>query len=141
MTLHKKGSPVLSQVAQSVKHGADVSSLILTMRQCLQEHKGAGLAANQVGSLQRVISINTSDYVGVIINPVITSKSNKKVTTREGCLSFPNELKVMMRTKKIIIEGFDENWMPISKKLKFFSAAVAQHEVDHLNGITIAPNK
>jgi peptide deformylase len=42
-----------------------------------------------------------------------------------------------MRNKKIIVTGFDENWEPVKFKLKNLPARCVQHEVDHLDGITI----
>ena len=139
--LVKVGGAVLSKVAVNVPSGQDVSDLIQVMRDCLALEKGAGLAANQIGWLERVILINVADYVGAIINPVITKRSGKLVNSTEGCLSFPGRKVIVKRDKMVTIEGFDENWQPIKKKLRGFSAFCAQHEIDHLNGITILPNQ
>jgi peptide deformylase len=141
MELQKKGAAVLSQIAIEVNHGEDVSDLIKSMRNVLSRENGAGLAANQVGSLCRVVLINTSDFVGTVINPVITKKSDNIVNSKEGCLSFPKKIANVRRSKMVVLEGFDENWNPIKKKLRGFSAFCAQHEIDHLNGITILPNQ
>ena len=142
MELQKKGAAVLSQVAVEVEHGADVSDLIKQLRDCFAGFKGAaGLAANQIGSLDRVVLISVADFVGIVINPVLTKVSENIVNSSEGCLSFPNQNANVRRSKMVVLEGFDENWQPIKKKLRGFSAFCAQHEIDHLDGITILPNK
>lgn len=141
MKLQKKGAAVLSQIAIEIEHGADVSDLIGGMRECLAGFNGAaGLAANQVGVLKRVVLINVADFVGVVINPVLTKVSDNIVNSSEGCLSFPNQKSNVRRGKMVVLEGFDENWQPVKKKLRGFSAFCAQHEIDYLNGITILPN-
>ena len=142
MKIQSKGAAVLSQVAVEVAHGEDVSDLIKGMRDCLSSFDGAaGLAANQVGVLQRVVIINVADFVGVVINPVLTKVSDNIVNSKEGCLSFQGQNANVRRSKMVVLEGFDENWRPIKKKLRGFSAFCAQHEIDHLNGITILPNQ
>ena len=142
MEVQKKGSVVLSQVATEVEHGADVSGTVKALRDCFSTFKGAaGLAANQVGLLDRVVLISVADFVGIVVNPVLTKVSDNKINSNEGCLSFPGQKSNVRRSKMVVLEGFDENWNPIKKKLRGFSAFCAQHEIDHLNGITILPNK
>jgi len=132
-----EGNPILSQMAKEIAFGEDCSELIVDMRKALGQTTGIGLAANQIGVLKRVILINTSDYVQTIINPVITASNNKFKNSTEGCLSFPNKSAKMKRESVVTVEGFDEDWKPIKKKCRGLLAVVMQHEIDHLNGITI----
>lgn len=135
--LAKKGYPTLKQIANEVEHGSDVSSVVTELRNELSKTTGIGLAANQVGSLQRIILMNCNGFMGIVINPVITSRSGRIKNSTEGCLSYPNKQVKVKRDNQIIVEGFDENWNPIRKKCKALTAFCVQHEIDHLNGITI----
>jgi peptide deformylase len=128
----------LTQVAAPVPHGEDVKGLICDMWQVMSKHNGIGLAANQVGALKRVIVVHTNGFSTAIINPSITKLSGKVKNSKEGCLSFPKLTKTMKRDNIVVVEGFDENWNPIKKKVRALSAFCVQHEIDHLNGITIS---
>lgn len=121
-------------------------TLIEDMKDTCHAVGGLGLSANQVGAPANLFiystdlgrSIITNKY-SVIINPVIVSKKNIMSSKGEGCLSIPDRYFNVKRYKKIRITGLDEYADPIdittkSKKL----ARILQHEVDHLNGITIA---
>ena len=136
MTIVKKGHIALSEKSKSVEHHDDVTILVSKMYQEMIKNNGIGLAANQLGTLKRVIVIATHHFNSEVINPVLLNGRFEK-ESKEGCLSFPGETSTKKRFNRITIQGFDRNWNPISKNLKALSAFVAQHEVDHLNGITI----
>lgn len=138
LSIRKQGNPVLKEVADEVPQGANVNDLISTMFLTMRLSNGVGLAANQVGELKRVIVIENGGFSHAIINPVITKRFGGKGISREGCLSYPGKVVKMKRYKQVTIEGFDQDWNPIRFKLKSFNAYIAQHEVDHLNGVTIA---
>lgn len=135
--LVRKGGATLSLVASPVTHGEDVSELIAEMLTTMREYGGVGLAANQVGSLQRVICMRSRGFRAVVINPVITPIGKAKRQLAEGCLSFPGLSVNVNRYQKVRLTGFTSDWEPIRLKLKSFEAAVVQHEIDHLNGITL----
>jgi len=134
----KQGAKSLSSVASSVNTGDDVSRLVSDMWSTMYENKGIGLAANQVGSPYRVFVMHANGLKQEFINPVITKRYGGKISNKEGCLSFPGMLVSVVRDKQIVIEGFDSDWRPIKRKLKGLAACCAQHELDHLNGVTIA---
>lgn len=136
MKIKREGASVLSQVAQFVPFKEDVSELVAGMWGVLRQHKAGGIAANQVDVLKRVIVLNTRRFSGTIINPVITTRSGVKRSS-EGCLSFPGKRIIVKRHKSIMVEGFDADWQPVKLSLRGFAAFAAQHEIDHLNGITI----
>ncbi|AUR98384.1 polypeptide deformylase [Vibrio phage 1.250.O._10N.261.55.E11] len=133
----KDNEEALRTVASEVAPWEDVSQLVADMNSTMVKSKGIGLAANQVGVLKRVIVMATKNYTGAIINPVITNRTETVKTSSEGCLSVPNKQAKVKRHYKITVEGFDENWNPLVLNLKQLSAYCAQHEIDHLNGITI----
>lgn len=139
MKLSLKGyqHPALKSIAKDVEEGTDVWELVCSMWELMYRSNGVGLAANQVGVLDRVIVVHANGFRQEFINPVITKRYGGRVTNKEGCLSFPGVLSRMMRSKQIVVEGFDRDWKPIKRKLKGLAAYRVQHEVDHLNGKTI----
>lgn len=100
---------------------------------------GIGLAAPQIGVLKRIIVWHANaNFSGHMINPVIHPKHKGKFDVVERCLSCPELKYVMRRYKAVRMTGFNVNGEPISVSAKLIHAAIFQHELDHLNGITIA---
>lgn len=137
MQVLKNNEPILSMVLPEVEHGEDVTQIAADMRQTMIDSGGIGLAANQVGIMKRIIVLKVPKFKGCIINPVITRHVKNKIDSREGCLSFPGKLVNKQRYNKIVVEGFNEKWEPLKIDLNGLSSFCAQHEIDHLNGITI----
>lgn len=131
----------LYNIAQAVPENEDVSVLISTMQKIMKEHNGIGLAAPQIGISKRVIIISTMGIQQVLINPGITRRRLGGTWSTEGCLSYPGMIKRIFRTKQIIVEGYDENWKLVKFKLRGLESNCIQHEIDHLNGITIKKKK
>lgn len=129
--------PALTSIAKEIPKGESIHFLIGMMWDLMYRNKGIGLAANQIGELKRVIVIHANGFKQELINPVITKRYGGKVMNKEGCLSYPLLQVKVSRYKQVIIEGFDRDWRPIKRKLKGLAAYCAQHEVDHLDGITI----
>lgn len=127
----------LKTVCDEVPKNQDVRDLIERMGIAMTHGRGIGLAANQIGETLRVIMIHTQDYQQVFINPVITKRYGGRHTGKEGCLSFPGLNALMVRDRRIVVEGFTPEWKPIKRKLKGMAARCVQHEVDHLDGKTI----
>lgn len=132
------GDPVLHKIAAPVEHGSDCTQQIELLTRELDLATGVGIAANQVGLLDRIVIIRTDDLVSVVINPQFTvHKASKRKTSIEGCLSIPNQTVKCNRHNRITLTGFDSKWNPISKQCRGFTAFVVQHEIDHLDGILI----
>jgi len=125
---------VINKPSIEVKHGKDISDLLDDM---WLASTGVGLAAVQIGVLQRVIIINTPKLQAVIINPVITNRGKQTKMSREGCLSFPGKMVNVKRNNIIEVEGFNADWNPVKFKCRALTAFCVQHEIDHLNGVTI----
>ena len=102
---------------------------------------GVGLAANQVGILKQIITINFEDKENdkranyIVFNPSIIEYSEEKVIMEEGCLSLPEQYADIERPKKIFLEYTDENEKNIKKEIDGYEARILQHEIDHLSGI------
>ena len=97
-----------------------------------------GLASNQIGVLKRVIVVFISGKWLVLINPeIIPIVKAGRTTGKEMCLSVPGVRTFRKRYKKIEVFYMNESFEPVSIRLSRLSARIAQHEVDHLDGITI----
>lgn len=133
--------PALSSVAGSVPH-ADLrkkAKLILEMKQAMTRGKGIGLAANQVGILERIIvwRLPTQTIAKYAINPTfVPGPASTRRKGTEGCLSLPGQTGRVMRWEEgdLIFNTLkgDEIRMHGAGLL----ARVWQHEIDHLDGIT-----
>ncbi|MFC1478243.1 peptide deformylase [Candidatus Margulisiibacteriota bacterium] len=128
-------NPILRKRAKSVRRiTPEIKKLIMDMAETMYNNSGVGLAANQVGKLQRVIVIDISNERNnllVLINPKITYKSKEKNVLAEGCLSVPGyegqvERHVTVRIKTMNIEG--------ELEAAGYLAQAIQHEMDHLDG-------
>ena len=101
---------------------------------------GVGLAANQVGIIKQIITINFEDKENdkranyILFNPSIIEYSEEKVIMEEGCLSLPEQYADIERPKKIFLEYIDENQKNIKKEIDGYEARILQHEIDHLSG-------
>ena len=103
--------------------------------------KGIGLAANQIGYDKRVCVVNVKEPL-VLINPKIIDKSKETFVFPEGCLSFPNKKIKTQRHVSISIEcdNIDSTLFFTADSSKIEDAlecACVQHEIDHLDGITM----
>ena len=101
---------------------------------------GVGLAANQVGILKQIVTINFEDKENdkranyILFNPSIIEYSEDKVLMEEGCLSLPEQYADIERPKQIVLEYIDENEKMIKKEIGGYEARILQHEIDHLSG-------
>jgi len=131
---------ILSQVAERVEPEDDVRALIKSMILTMRRHKGGGLAAPQIGVSKRVVVWEDFKEGRCFINPVIVH-SQGKVKSREGCLSVPNIQRDINRKRLIEVVGFNLAGESLIFNLTNREAIVVQHEMDHLDGITILDGK
>ena len=126
--------PVLRQQAKAVsKLDAGTRKLVEDMIATLRRENGLGLAANQVGSLQKVFIYDDGTGLGILINPKIVSASGEQIGV-EGCLSVPGLQGEVKRASFIEIRGNDLNGKLVKVKAEGLLARIFQHELDHLNG-------
>lgn len=137
--IRKYGADVLRKKSLPVEDISEKTfKLIQNLEETLKKVKGVGLAAPQIGILQRVFIANDPDTKKLIkiINPEIVEIEGYEIDM-EGCLSFPGICFSIKRPSKIILMG----WTPRGKKIiisaKGLLARCFAHENDHLNGILI----
>ena len=101
-----------------------------------------GLSAPQVGVSKRIAIIGINAVGGgeqpelrEFINPTIVKISDKTEEGREGCFSTSRVCGIVERAKKVRVRAYDRNGQVVEHDFEGFPARVAQHEIDHLNGI------
>lgn len=106
------------------------------MTELMHDARGVGLAATQVGVLQRlfVFQAHDEDEVRVVVNPEITARSEETESGDEGCLSLQGVLVPVERSRAVTLEGQDVEGKPLRLELEELAARVVQHELDHLDG-------
>ena len=132
--------PVLRMQAHEVeKFDDDLRGLVRRMRQLMLDANGVGLAATQVGVLQRVFVFRDreDEEMHTIVNPRITDRSDETEVDDEGCLSLQGVLVPVERHTSLTLEGKDENGTELRLELEGLPARVVQHELDHLDGTLI----
>ena len=135
--LEVKCSPV------SVKEGEEIGVRLL--HELREAKNGIGLAANQIGINKRVCVVNVKQPI-VLINPTIKEHSETKFPFAEGCLSFPNKkVKTERYTWIKVVADNHEDELYFSADSgdinDAFECACIQHEIDHLDGITMFDRK
>ena len=115
----------------------DLARLAEKMGRLMHDARGVGLAATQVGVLQRlfVCAVGDEDGVVTIVNPEITKRSKSVETSDEGCLSLQGVLVPVERAVAVTVEGQDVTGAPLKLELEDMDARVVQHELDHLDGV------
>jgi peptide deformylase len=112
---------------------------------------GLGLSANQIGVAKRACVIKINDEELFLLNPYITERSNDGFLFYEGCLSIPDTIKKPIRTirsNKIVVmtDNLGELTFEINPdkdresdkvSTETMKTVIVQHEIDHLDGITI----
>jgi len=130
----KYPDPVLRARAKTVsKVDPSVKKLAEDMIAAMRETNGLGLAANQVGVLQRVFVYDDGTGPSVLINPKIVRAKGEQLGV-EGCLSVPGLQGEVKRAEEIVIKGTDLSGKSVKIKAQGLLARVFQHEMDHLNG-------
>lgn len=129
-------SKVLRQKAEEVRRvDKKTSELIDRMLKIMKEANGVGLAAPQIGILQRIIVIAPSGMKPLaLINPVITAADGSD-TGEEGCLSIPGLYGEVTRPDRVEVEGYDRKGRHVGFEMNGMAARVVQHEIDHLDGV------
>lgn len=135
--------PLLREVCATVTDVSDpvVQQLIADLRDtCSASGHSVGIAAPQIGSLLRVVYIDCSCHAPkglgpqVLVNPVISSREDS-YQMREGCMSLPDYVGPVPRSRRITVTALDEHGQLRELKAAKFEAVVIQHELDHLDGI------
>ena len=140
-------NPLLQQKSVPVTKITDnTKKLVINMLETMYYNKGIGLSAVQVGILERIIVVDVkwpdtdkpSNEQYVMINPEIVHISEKQNDYNEGCLSFPSESVNITRPKIIKVKYLNLDGKEEEIEADGLFATCIQHEIDHLNGITIS---
>ena len=130
------GDPVLRQRAQPVERVTEMHDrLIADMIETMRVAPGVGLAAPQVGILERIFVWEVEEEHGAVIDPEIVWRSDSQESAEEGCLSIPGLFYPVMRAEAVEVRGLDAAGDAITMKAEGFLARVCQHEIDHLDGV------
>ena len=149
------GNPVLREKGAKVKSVTpEIAQLIEDMFETMEDFRGIGLAAHQVGTAVQLTVIDiravedrpsTLELDGeeadphsimpiVLINPAVTPL-NDPVKGPEGCLSFPEIFGDISRPDKVSVKALDRQGEPFEFVCSGLLARCVQHETDHLHGI------
>lgn len=131
--------PALRMAARPVEDfDDDLRRLADRMAQLMVDASGVGLAATQVGVLQRLfVFAPDGERVLTLVNPEIVSRSDELETEDEGCLSMQGVTVSVERPIAVRIEGLDERGKKVAYDLEGMAARIGQHELDHLDGTLI----
>jgi peptide deformylase len=118
----------------------DLERLVTRMKALMADANGIGLAATQIGVLRRVFvfqPVAEDDGARAIVNPSIVERGEEVEIDDEGCLSLQGVLVPVERDATIVLTGLDEAGAELRLELSGVGARVAQHELDHLDGVLI----
>ncbi|MGK6319766.1 peptide deformylase [Sphingomonas sp. DT-204] len=146
MTILEIPHPGLRDVAAPVAEITDETrALIDDMFETMYDARGIGLAATQVGVLQRVVVIDLQEPEEpegepvrdprAFVNPELSWTSEETATYNEGCLSIPEQYAEVERPARCRVKWFDRDGASHEEEFDGLLATCIQHEIDHLNGV------
>ena len=138
--IRKFGDPVLRATAREVDTFDDaLRDEVARMGRLMHDSIGIGLAATQVGTLNRVLvyRVQPESPVNALVNPVIDWRGRETDVMEEGCLSLPGVVVDVERPVHVRVSARDEHGEPIAIEASGLEARVIQHEMDHLDGVLI----
>ena len=118
----------------------DLRKLADDMLETMYDAPGIGLAAPQIGVLDRLIVVDCVKEEGeaprplVMFNPEITAASDETSVYEEGCLSIPEQYAEVTRPKAVDVTWMDRDGNLRQETFDDLWATCVQHEIDHLNG-------
>lgn len=140
-TIITEPNPLLRQVSKPVDQvGKEEQTLMDDMLETMYDAPGIGLAAPQIGVLDRIIvmdCVKDEDEAlnpMVLINPEIIAASEETNVYEEGCLSIPDQFAEVTRPKQVQVRWMDLNGSEQTQEFDGLWATCVQHEIDHLNG-------
>ena len=132
------GDPVLHERALQVNtFDRGLRKLAKRMIRIMHDAPGVGLAAPQIGVLQRLLVYDVDDDPRVLVNPQLDELSEETEETDEGCLSVPGVTMPVSRPVSLRVRALDASGEPLEFRAEGLVARVIQHELDHLEGVLI----
>jgi peptide deformylase len=134
--IRQYGDPALRMRANEVLvFDEELARLAERMNALMHDADGIGLAATQVGILRRLFVFTVEDEDRALVNPEIAVRSEMTEIDDEGCLSLGPVRVPVERAITVTIEGRSIAGEPVRYELEGFASRVAQHELDHLDGV------
>lgn len=131
---------VLKNVAKPItfEDTRPLMRLATLMHEFMDKENAIGLAAPQVGISRRVFVMNVNGVRRTCFNPEFSDATvDQLFEFQEGCLSFPDEYILTSRPRKIWARYQDIHGDWHEEELDELASVCFQHELDHLNGITM----
>jgi peptide deformylase len=116
------------------KYISDMKSILL------RKTNNVGLAAPQIGINKRFVLFKENEEFILVFNPEYYPSTGKKIRSHEGCLSYPDKTNYVARWSRVNVKYFIYEGGELKQKIKSLNgikSIVWQHEIDHLDGITI----
>ena len=132
--------PALRMRANEVEGFDDeLARLVERLEHLVHDANGLGLAATQIGVLRRVFVFrpDPEEEPVTLVNPQVAASSDERATDAEGCLSLQGVVIPVERHERLKVEASDPQGKELRLELEGLPARVAQHELDHLDGILI----
>lgn len=133
--------PRLRKVCTPVRDVSDaLRKLSQDMFETMYDAPGIGLAAPQVGVMDRLIVLDCVKDEGAtarpiaMLNPEITAFSEEKSVYEEGCLSIPDQFADVTRPAEVEVRWMDLDGVEHKEGFGGLWATCVQHEIDHLDG-------
>jgi peptide deformylase len=144
------GHPVLRTKTSAVRRSdipsARIQGLVDDLIDTMRHANGAGIAANQIGETDRILTIEVKDNprypykppvpLTVAINPELEVLDDEEVVINEGCLSVPLRGE-LVRSVNLAVRYTDREGIEHERVVRGLTAGTWQHECDHLNGILV----
>ena len=138
--VRKHGDPVLRSRALAVESFDDaLRDQVTRMGRLMHDALGIGLAATQVGLMNRVLvyRVDADGPIAALVNPVLEWSGAETESMEEGCLSLPGVLVEVERPIHVRVRARDERGDELLIEASGLEARVIQHEMDHLDGVLI----
>lgn len=139
--------PVLEKQARKVtkaEFGLDLKTLMSNMAETMYVAPGVGLAAPQIGDSRRFVVVDPGERdergkrLFTMVNPQIVERSKKTIVWRETCLSVPGMEVDVQRSFRVFVRWqMPQDGSPQEEWFEEYEAVIVQHELDHLDGVTI----
>lgn len=140
----KRLREVSEEVSPERRASVEFQKLLDDMFETMYAAPGVGLAAVQIGVLERVMALDVGISEGelikrdpkVLINPKFLTKDGE-VVWEEGCLSCPDLTVPVKRAHRVVVQALDREGKAFELEGEDLLAVALQHEVDHMDGILI----
>lgn len=134
LQIHVLGAPVLREVTTPVAQVTDeLRRLIDDMYETMYMAKGIGIAAPQVGRLERLAVVDVDGTPYTLVNPEVVHAEGR-AKGEEGCLSIPDVYADVERSTLVRVRATNELGEPYEVEATDLLARCFLHEIDHLHG-------